>query len=150
MGYKTPTKKWAKGVSGNPGGRPKVSKELAHVPLFREVDAKHIFSKYLKMEHEKLIDARKDDSLSGFEMIVVSAILNSVRQGDYSKVAPIIERLFGKVKENVDISVNDRPMEKVTAEDISKILSAPVIDVTPDEAEIVFDTDYGPMKPKSG
>lgn len=131
---KTPPEstKWKKGVSPNPGGRPKILGELAAVQNFTDQEAKRIISKYLRKEKPALQEAVNSTTLPSFEMIIASSILKAIQYGEYNRVAPIIERVIGKVKENVDVKVNDRPLEKVTAEDISKILQAPVIDVTPE------------------
>jgi hypothetical protein len=98
-GHKQPPEhaKFPKGKSGNPGGRPKVSAELAHVQQVREVDAKRIFSKYLMMVRPDLQAALASDSLPGFDLIVVSTILSAIAKGDFLKILPIIERLCGKV-----------------------------------------------------
>ncbi len=140
--------KWKKGQSGNPSGRPKADVVIADINRLSQRDLVEKLREFGNMTPSELQKTVwKDQKTTTFEVVCAKIYIDAMAgKADARQI--LLERLCGKVKDTLEISpTNARPMQTVAPEDLEKILSAPVIDVTPDEAEIVFDTDYGPMKP---
>jgi hypothetical protein len=86
------------GQSGNPGGKPKVSKELAAITSFNDAEMRKIISKYFRMDRPGLIEAGNSETLSSIELVIARALYEAARKGDLSKIMPLIERVCGRVK----------------------------------------------------
>ncbi len=89
------------GQCGNPKGRPKNPPELKAIQQM----TKGQFSLLI----HKLIDL-KPEELSTFkgtvlEMAMASAMQSAIKSGDFSRIQGFVERLFGKVKDEVSADV---------------------------------------------
>jgi hypothetical protein len=95
---------WKKGQSGNPRGKAPIPPELKAVQnLTRKelVDTANILIKSSVQDLERL---SKDRTLSGLQSIIVSIALRVKRDGDMVAFDRMLDRLIGKVKDEVEFS----------------------------------------------
>lgn len=126
--------KWKKGQSGNPSGRPKTDPVILKINKLSQRDLVEKLREFGNMTPSELQKSVwKDEKTTTFEVVCAKIYIDAMAgKADARQI--LLERLCGKVKDTIEIGpTNDRPMEKVTPEDINKILQAPVIDVTPEE-----------------
>ena len=104
---KTGGRDWIKGQSGNPNGRPKISKEYRELmELNREIVAE-IFSKYMMLNIEELVKKKKDTSIPMIERMVISMMVSVEKKGDKQAFDFLLDRAIGKVKDNGIITKGD-------------------------------------------
>lgn len=104
---KTGGRDWVKGQSGNPHGRPKISKEYRELmELNREIVAE-IFSRYMMFNLDELVQKKKDKSIPMIERMVISMMVNIEKKGDKYAFDFLLDRAIGKVKDNGIIAKGD-------------------------------------------
>ena len=94
-----------KGKSANPGGLPRLwaqAKELARHA--RETIIQKYHEVHLLTE-EQLYAKMKDSTTPGAEKAIVSIMIHAIKYGDQNRFGALVERVCGKVKEEVEISV---------------------------------------------
>lgn len=101
-----------KGQSGNPGGKPKLPKELKEIVQFTNAEMQRVISKYFRMDKEEINIAGDSTTLPMIEVVIARTIQSSAKYGDYHKVLPLVDRLCGKVKEMIEVDSN-APMPQV-------------------------------------
>ena len=85
------------GQSGNPAGRPKNPIELQAVKQMTKGEFSLLIHKLIDLKPEEL------SSFKGtvLEMAMASAMQHAIKSGDFAKIQIFIERLFGKVKDEL-------------------------------------------------
>lgn len=111
-GKKTGGKDFKPGVVTNPNGRPPDAPELKELRHMSKNELAALFHKILAAKPEEL------NNFNGtvLEKWVSSIIYHGIKTGDYGRLNPFIERLFGKVKEEVSGEIGFR----IVVEDYSK------------------------------
>jgi hypothetical protein len=90
MGYAQNLKPWPKGVSGNPGGRPK--------------------KKLISDELERLLQVEAPDAGGRtWATVVAEALLHQARKGDVRAIAELANRIEGKPLQPVELSGDNDP-----------------------------------------
>ena len=95
-------KSYKPGQSGNLSGRPKDPAELKAIKQMTKAEFQLLI--------HRLIDLRPED-LATFkgtvlEMAMASAMQSAIKSGDFSRIQGFIERLFGKVKDEINADLN--------------------------------------------
>lgn len=107
MANKTPTKtSYKKGVSGNPKGRPKMDPELKALLDVTKTTYRTIAVKYFNMTKKELAGVKQNDSMTMLEWTFVKCLLKVHDKGDYATLDKMMDRVIGKVKDEVDLTVN--------------------------------------------
>ena len=103
-GFKTGGRDFVKGVVTNPKGRPKVSSQLKEIKQLNATRLAELLNEFINMDKEALIAKSKDPSTTVFELIICSILKNAYDKGDQQRINFILDRLVGKVKDQVEHS----------------------------------------------
>lgn len=94
-------RKFQKGQSGNPGGRPKMPDHLkGHYLTNQEMRA--TLAKYIKMKKDEIYDAALNPDTPVFELWIASGITKGIALGDWTNLRDILDRLCGKPQPEKD------------------------------------------------
>lgn len=111
-GKKTGGKNFKPGVITNPNGRPPEGPELKAIKNMSKNELAELFHRVLSAKPEDLNNFKG----TVLEQWLASIIYQGIKQGDWGRLNPFIERLFGKVKDEVSAEVGFR----IIVEDYSK------------------------------
>lgn len=95
---------WAPGQSGNPNGRPKLPQDVKEARELTRASFTRLINKYLHSTPDVLKEVITNPTSLVIDAIVCKILLECGQKGDTMRLAFIIERLLGKVKEEVEIS----------------------------------------------
>lgn len=89
------------GQSGNPSGRPKNPPELKDcTPL----DIKLLIWKLWKLKRDELHAFIQDPNTTAGQLHVAAVLAKGIKEGDQQRLDYLLNRLVGKVKEEVEIT----------------------------------------------
>jgi hypothetical protein len=99
MPYCKPPKEhqFKKGVSPNPGGKPKY--------LLTPDRIKTLISKYMDMGREQLQRAIQNPNTPAIELAIASTIAQCIKLGDYSRLEALLARSIGRVTDKIEIAI---------------------------------------------
>ncbi|MCP3682674.1 MAG: hypothetical protein GY861_08300 [bacterium] len=105
-GIKTGGRNIKKGQVLNPNGRPKTAKETKLIRQTLTDDVVKTTEHYLSMSKEDLEKAKRDKTKPSLELIVINIISKSIEQGDNSRLSGLLDRVIGRVKQEMDLTVD--------------------------------------------
>ncbi len=105
-GRKTGGRNYTPGTSGNPGGLSKLPKDIREIKQLTEREFTLLMVKYMDTPVKKLKLHYQAMELPGKDLMIISVIYMAVKFGDYKRVEFLLNRLIGKVKDQVDHTVN--------------------------------------------
>ena len=95
-----------KGETGNKGGRPKMDPEIKELLNLTKSAYREIALKYLNMSKKETLALKENDEMSMLEWAFVKCILVIHKKGDYATLDKMMDRVIGKVKDEVDLTIN--------------------------------------------
>ena len=103
-GLKTGGRDFPKGKSANPGGLPRTSPQIKALAQYtREILREKLYAVHLLTEDE--LNARmKDTKTPGSEKAIISILIHAIKYGDQNRFGALLERVLGKVKDEVEHS----------------------------------------------
>lgn len=109
---------------GNPGGpgRPKKHPDDVGLKMLHRTDVKVIMNRLAQMDIDKLEEVLKDKSRTVLEHIIGRVCLVAMKEGDYRRLDALLDRLIGKVKEEVEIKM-PKPVLVENLEGSAKLLT---------------------------
>jgi hypothetical protein len=109
-------KPWPKGVSGNPGGRPKRQ--------FTAEDVGLVIEKYMLLPQGELQAIYEDKETNGVNALAAGAVLEAIRAKDWNAVRDMLDRSIGKVKDISEVHQHnyDDEFDKAPKENIIELL----------------------------
>ncbi len=114
-------RKWPKGLSGNPGGRPKADPAIR---AFKETTYKDFIThlqKYGNFTQKEIeIEVKRPDA-SMFELMFTN-IVSGAAKGDKDARAVLLDRLWGKVKEVHEVHNYEKELAEIPKERIIEFL----------------------------
>lgn len=120
-----PGKKFVKGQSGNPGGRPKVSPDLLNVKEVNSEELKRRISKHFRMNEAEINEVIKNPDTISLDLILASTIATSIKNGDIGKAEYLFNRTAGKVKDSVmvehDTTIRE-DLKNLTTDELLKLV----------------------------
>ncbi len=105
MAKKVVGKPFAKGTSGNPGGRVKLPEELRKARALNQQELERAVNKYLWLDRAALQDAVKDPATPMLELMVASIMAQAAQKGDQQRLEFILQRLIGRVTDKIEVKV---------------------------------------------
>ena len=115
-------KKWQKGQSGNPNGRPrKLYTQLFANRQFSMSQINDIIQQLVGFEEKELEKVIEADNATIIEKTVAQALLKSLQRGNLDSIETLLNRIYGKPQESVDITTKgDKVDNKIQIEIIKK------------------------------
>lgn len=106
---------WKPGQSGNPTGRPTTPDEIRVLMYDKSVEFKKRFLYWVEADVQAVVECRGAPwEITAIDRMITSAIVQGMNGNDKAMHA-ILDRLFGKPKEQVEMSgPNGEPIEPVT------------------------------------
>jgi hypothetical protein len=120
---------WKPGQSGNPGGRPRIPDELRGIQSLSQLEVCKLVSKYARMTKEELQASVQDSKTPVLEMAIASIFAQSIKQGDYTRLAFLLDRAIGKVREvpedeDADSAAARGDLKVITTEELLRFVQA--------------------------
>lgn len=109
-GRKTGGKDFKAGKSGNPGGMTKEQAKVRHLTRETLKDLMNTLSSATYEDLQRMLDSPGTTALT---MMVVKGILTAIETGDVRQREGILERLVGKVKDEVDVNVKPTVIKRL-------------------------------------
>lgn len=92
------------GISGNPNGRPRLPEELKAARKLTRVQLEILINRYLSMSAAEMMVVAEDPCTPVLDLMIASIIKRAVVNGDQLRLDFILNRIVGKVIDNVEIS----------------------------------------------
>lgn len=102
-------KKWAKGVSGNPKGRPALPPEVREFKKLTIIELKEVCSMVMACSYEELQLMLTDEKASVIQRMAASLAINAIKKGNTFAWDALLNRLVGKPKETLKMEGEARP-----------------------------------------
>lgn len=93
---------FAKGQSGNPGGRPRDPEALRESKKLTRQHLETTLNRYLFLAEDETTAAFKSKLTPNIDRMVCAVIHKAVTEGDYRHLDFLLSRLLGKMKETVE------------------------------------------------
>lgn len=103
-GKKVGGKDWVPGQSGNPNGRPPLPKELKELKELTKTEVETALNKLIHMTADELKELRKNPNTSALHLMVIAVTLEALQKGDHYRLDFLLNRIVGKVKDQVEHS----------------------------------------------
>lgn len=116
-------KMWPKGVSGNPGGRPKLPEELRLIKALSQNEVCRMISKYARMDMDTLEAHLERRDIPVIDLAMCSIFKESVEKGDFTRLAFLLDRAIGKVKDIIDDDDTQSEREKLKQLSLNELLA---------------------------
>ncbi len=92
-------------TTGKLGGRPPIPEDLKEISLISTDTVKRLIARYVEMNKAQLQQAAQDPSTPMLEMMIASVIVKATKDGDYSRIDFLLNRLIGKVTEKMEVKL---------------------------------------------
>lgn len=97
---------WKPGQSGNPSGRPPEDPALRAVKMMTKAELGKIGQLILDGDYETLVELAADKEASVLTQMFASVCLRIINKGDASALDMLLNRIVGKVKDEIEHSGN--------------------------------------------
>jgi hypothetical protein len=129
---------WKKGVSGNPGGRPKTAIVAEKQKLINYAELIDLCTKCVKMKRDEIKEFLERPDVNMFELIYGGLVVQAAK-GERVAREMLTDRLFGKVKQALTL---DNLPETHIAHGQAQIIDA-AINVSEQDVYVVEMNDNG-------
>ena len=96
-------RKFIKGQSGNPKGRPKMDPELLSVSKMTHSYITAVINKYSAMTRAEIQAKIKAEDTPMIECTIASIYVKALQSGDYMRLNALLDRAIGKVTEQLEV-----------------------------------------------
>lgn len=105
-GIKSGGKNFQKGQPGGPGA-PKLPEDIKQARKLNSIEAERILNKFLDLDLNQLVAFVNNKSNNVHELLVARILAEAIKKGDHSRLEWIYQRLLGKIKEKVEMDINN-------------------------------------------
>jgi hypothetical protein len=106
-------KVWEKGESGNPKGRPKKLVPSMKVEGYKLAEINDTIQSIISMTMEELKHVWDNPKSTILEKTVAGALRKSIEKGNLESVETLINRVYGKPKEKIDVETKGTSTIKI-------------------------------------
>ena len=93
-----------KGGSGNPKGRMQMPEPIKQAQRMDKITFATLLHKFMHMDRELIMERLKDPKATMIELIVAKIVSESFNKADHMRLNFLLDRLIGKVKDEVEIT----------------------------------------------
>lgn len=112
MGYKNIEPRWKKGESGNPNGRPKkLHPTLMKTTAYSKSQIADIIQYMVSLTEKELDQIISDNTSTVFEKTISNAIKKSMQKGYLDSMETLLNRVYGKPEQSLDITSNGKTID---------------------------------------
>lgn len=104
---------WEKGESGNPKGRPKKLVPSMKVEGYKLFEINDTIQSIISMNIEQLKNVWNDPNATILEKTVAGALRKSLEKGNLESVETLLNRIYGKPKEHIDMETKGETSIKI-------------------------------------
>jgi hypothetical protein len=94
---------WEKGESGNPKGRPKKLVPSMKIEGYKLTEINDTIQSIISMNLEELKEVWNNPNSTVLEKTVAGALRKSLEKGNLESVETLLNRVYGKPKEKLDV-----------------------------------------------
>lgn len=111
---------FVKGVSGNLKGRPKVPEDIKKLRNLSHKEISEIGAIVVRGNREALLAVKDDPNSTVLQSWIASVAYYGIKEGNAQSLNALLDRLVGKVKEQIDITIAPRltVIKRANGEDI--------------------------------
>ena len=114
---------WPKGQSGNPGGKLKLPEALRNIRHLTPIELCKIVSKYARMKRKELQIAVEDQDTPMIDLAIASIFAQSAKNGDYQRLAFLLDRTVGKVPDMIEDDEDRSEREELAKLSLNELLT---------------------------
>lgn len=96
-----------KGQSGNPNGAPRIPEDIKIMRKLTRIEFDRIVNKFLYSDKAEISRISSDPKTPLMELLIASIIHKAISQGDERRLNFFLDRLLGKVKDQVEMTGKD-------------------------------------------
>jgi hypothetical protein len=96
-------KRWSKGESGNPKGRPKKLVPSMKVEGYKLTEINDTIQALVSMNVKDLKSVYENPNATILEKTVAAALRKSLEEGDLDSIETLMNRVYGKPKEKMEL-----------------------------------------------
>lgn len=97
--------RFKKGQSGNPSGVQALPKEVLRAKATNRVSLEKALQKFLALDRAELQRCLQDPRATMLELAIGTIVAKAAKDGDQIRLNFILDRLIGKVKEQISIEI---------------------------------------------
>lgn len=96
-------KRWSKGESGNPAGRPRKLVSKMKMDGYKLTEINDTIQSMVSMNLKELKDVWDNPNATILEKTIAGALRKSLEEGDLNSVETLLNRVYGKPKEKMEV-----------------------------------------------
>lgn len=117
-GIKTGGKNFTKDHQPKAKGRKPLPSDLKEANKLTKERLRGLINKYLWISNGDLKKIAKDPKAMGIDSLIASIIHRAITTGDHYRLNFILDRMIGKVKEEIDITSYVKKLDELTKEEM--------------------------------
>lgn len=101
------------GQSGNPNGRPVLPGNIKTMRQWNQIKFAEFLNEFVDMTQDQLASKLKSGTCTMLEDMIISVMLHAKKKGDHQKINFLLDRLIGKVPNEIDVTTKGEKLPSV-------------------------------------